>query len=89
MIFTKLFARFVVKNYLNAIFGANKYIFSVKIIIFIKKYKKNCSFFKTYWQKSLDFEFLRENFPKWAKILRLSSKFWRVMLKNVKMLLKN
>ena len=35
------------------------------------------------------FEFLRENFPKLAKILRLSSKFWRVKLKNVKMLLKN
>ena len=33
-------------------------------------------------------EFFRENFPKLAKILRLSSKFWRVTLKNVKMLLK-
>ena len=48
-VFTKLFARFVVKNDLNAIFGPNEYIFSVKIIIFIKKYKKT-SFFKTYWQ---------------------------------------
>ena len=27
--------------------------------------------------------------PKLAKILRLSSKFWRITLKNVKMLLKN
>ena len=35
------------------------------------------------------FEFLRENFPKLAKILRLSSNFWRITLKNVKMLLKN
>ena len=35
------------------------------------------------------FEFLCENFPKLAKILRLSSKFWRITLKNVKMLLKN
>ena len=35
------------------------------------------------------FEFLRENFPKLAKILKLYSKFWRVTLKNVKMLLKN
>ena len=34
------------------------------------------------------FEFLRENFQKLAKILRLSSKFWRITLKNVKMLLK-
>ena len=34
------------------------------------------------------FEFLRENFPKLAKILKLYSKFWRVTLKNVKMLLK-
>ena len=34
------------------------------------------------------FEFLCENFPKLAKILRLSSKVWRVILKNVKMLLK-
>ena len=34
------------------------------------------------------FEFLRENFPKLAKILRLSSKFWRITLKNVKILLK-
>ena len=34
-------------------------------------------------------EFLRENFPKLAKILRLSSNFWRITLKNVKMLLKN
>ena len=33
--------------------------------------------------------FLRENFPKLAKILRLSSKFWGITLKNVKMLLKN
>ena len=32
---------------------------------------------------------LRENFPKLAKILKLSSKFWRITLKNVKMLLKN
>ena len=39
-VFTKLFARFVVENDLNAIFGPNEYIFSVKIIIFIKKYKK-------------------------------------------------
>ena len=50
MIFTKLFARFVVKNYLNATFGANKYIFSVKIIIFFKKYKTKMYFFKTYWE---------------------------------------
>ena len=35
------------------------------------------------------FEFLRENFPKMPKILRLSSKFWHITLKNVKMLLKN
>ena len=35
------------------------------------------------------FEFLCENFRKLAKILRLSSKFWRITLKNVKMLLKN
>ena len=35
------------------------------------------------------FEFLRENFPKLAKILRLSSNFSRITLKNVKMLLKN
>ena len=41
----KLFARFVVKNYLNTIFGANKYIFSVKIIIFIKKIQKKMYFF--------------------------------------------
>ena len=33
--------------------------------------------------------FLRENFAKFAKILMLYSKFWRVTLKNVKMLLKN
>ena len=33
--------------------------------------------------------FLRENFPKLDKILRLSSIFWSVTLKNVKMLLKN
>ena len=33
--------------------------------------------------------FLRENFPKLAKILRLYSKFWRITLKNVKLLLKN
>ena len=35
------------------------------------------------------FLFLRENFPKLAKFLRLSSRFWSVTLKNVKMLLKN
>ena len=47
MIFMKLFALFIVKNYLNAIFGVNKYIFSVKIIFLLKNTKK-CSFFKTY-----------------------------------------
>ena len=36
----KLFVSFVVKNALNAMFGSNKQIFSVKSIIFIKKYKK-------------------------------------------------
>ena len=35
------------------------------------------------------FEFLCENFPKLAKILRLSSNFWRITFKNGKMLLKN
>ena len=35
------------------------------------------------------FEFLCENFPKLAKILMLYSKFWRITLKNVKMLQKN
>ena len=35
------------------------------------------------------FEFLREHFPKLAKILRLYSKFWRITLKNAKILLKN
>ena len=33
--------------------------------------------------------FYMKIFPKLAKILRLSSKFWRITLKNVKMLLKN
>ena len=33
--------------------------------------------------------FYVKNFPKLAKILKLYSKFWRVTLKNVKMLLKN
>ena len=40
MIFTKPFASFVVKNALNAIFGPNKWIYSVESIIFIKKDKK-------------------------------------------------
>ena len=44
---------------------------------------------KTYGRNPQIFEFLRENFPKLAKILRLSSKFWRITLKNVKILLKN
>ena len=57
--------------------------------MFIKKNKKPCSFFKMYGQNPQIFEFLCENFPKLAKILRLSSKFWRITLKNVKMLLKN
>ena len=34
------------------------------------------------------FEILLDNFPKLAKILRLYSKFWRITIKNVKMLLK-
>ena len=42
--FTKLFASFVVKNALNAIFEPNKQIFSVKSIIFIKEYEKNVVF---------------------------------------------
>ena len=75
---------------MNAIFGPNKKIFSVKTIIFIKKKNtKKTSFLKTYGRNMQIFEFLRENFPKLAKILRLSSKFWRITLKNVKMLLKN
>ena len=57
--------------------------------MFIKKDKKPCSFLKMYGRNPYIFEFLRENFPKLAKILRLSSKFWRITLKNVKMLLKN
>ena len=75
---------------MNAIFGPNEKIFSVKTIIFIKekKYKKT-SFLKTYGRNMQIFEFLRENFPKLSKILRLSSKFWRITLKNVKILLKN
>ena len=86
----KLFVSFVVKNALNAMFGPNKKIFNVKSIIFIKKYKKSdCSFLKTYGRNSQIFELLCENFPKLAKILRLSSNFWRITLKNVKMLLKN
>ena len=42
-----------------------------------------------YGRNSQIFEFLRENFLKLAKILKLSSKFWRITLKNVEMLLKN
>ena len=57
--------------------------------MFIKKNEKPCSFLKTDGRNPYIFEFLRENFPKLAKILRLSSKFWRITLKNVKMLLKN
>ena len=41
-----------------------------------------------YGQNPYICEFLCENFPKLAKILRLSSKFWRITLKNVKLLLK-
>ena len=74
---------------MNAIFGPNEKIFSVKTIIFIKKKYKKTSFLKTYRRNMYIFEFLCENFPKLAKILRLSSKFWRITLKNVKMLLKN
>ena len=43
--------------------------------MFIKKNKKPCSFWKMYGQNPQIFEFLCENFPKLAKILRLSSKF--------------
>ena len=57
--------------------------------MFIKKNKKPCSFLKMYGGNPYIFEFLRENVPNLAKILRLSSKFWRITLKNVKMLLKN
>ena len=57
--------------------------------MFIKKNKKPYSFFKMYGRNPQIFLVLCENFPKLAKILRLSSKFWRFTLKNVKMLLKN
>ena len=57
--------------------------------MFIKKNKKTLQFLKMYGRNPQIFEFLCENFPKLAKILRLSSKFWRITLKNVKMLLKN
>ena len=40
----KHFASFVVKNALNAIFGQNKWIYSVESIIFIKRDKKNVFF---------------------------------------------
>ena len=56
--------------------------------MFIKKNKKPCSFFKMYGRNPQIFEFLRENLPKLAIILKLSSKFWRITLKNVKILLK-
>ena len=56
--------------------------------MFIKKDKKPCSFLKMYGRNPQIFEFLRENFPILAIILKLSSKFWRITLKNVKMLLK-
>ena len=85
----KLFASFVVQNDLKAIFGPNEQIFSVESIIFVKEYKKKCSFLKMYGRNPQIFEFLRENFPKLPKILKLYSKFWCVTLKNVKMLLKN
>ena len=42
----KLFASFVVKNALNAIFGPNKQIYSVESIIFIRKDKKDVVFLK-------------------------------------------
>ena len=57
--------------------------------MFIKKNKKPYSFLKMYGQNPQIFQFLCENFPKLAKILRLSSKFWCFTLKNVKMLQKN
>ena len=56
--------------------------------MFIKKQKK-CGFLKTYGRNPQIFEFLREHFPKLAKILKLYSKFWCVTLKNVNILLKN
>ena len=46
-------------------------------------------FLKTYGRNPYIFEFLRENFPKLAKILRLYSKFWRITLKNANILLEN
>ena len=90
MIFTKLFARFVVKNDLNAIFGANELIFSVKIIIFIKKYKNNCSFLKHIGKILRFFMFLHKNFPKLAKSqnfeenLRILGNFGKFSCKNSK-----
>ena len=58
--------------------------------MYIKKYKKKASsFLKTYGQNPQIFEILCENFPKLVKILRMYSTFWRITLKNVKMLLKN
>ena len=46
-------------------------------------------FFENVWAKSIDFGVLRENFKKLAKILKLYSKFWRITLKTVIVLLKN
>ena len=56
--------------------------------MFIKKNIKPCSFLKMYGRNPQIIQFLCENFPKLAKILRLCSKFWRITLKNVKIVTK-
>ena len=58
--------------------------------MFIKKYKKNTVGFENVWAKSVDFlSFYVKISQNWLKFLGCPQNFWRITLKNVKMLLKN
>ena len=75
MIFTKLFASFVVKNALNAIFGPNKSIFSVKNIFFIKEYEKNEVFRKRMGEIRRFASFYVKISQNWLKFLSFTQNF--------------
>ena len=81
MIFTKLFASFVVKNALNAIFRPNKSIFSVKSIIFIKEYEKNAVFRKRMGEIRRLLSFYVKISQNWLKFLSCTQNFGVLHLK--------
>ena len=83
MIFTKLFVFFVVKNDLNAFFGPNEYIFSVKNynLYLKKKNEKNVAFGKRMGEIRKFLSFYMKISQNWLKFLGCTQNFGVLHLK--------